>query len=224
MIRKRKEEKLNPVVAEIKVHSPKFGDLLGKRDPIEILKTYESCRVAGISYITERKHFKGDFELFKRICKLSHLPVLRKDFVTSKVEIERTAEAEADAVLLIARILKDKTAEFVDFALEHGLESVVEVHSEKEVEFAVETNTPIIGINNRDISKLEKDGGSVEVTKKLAKLIPRRFVRISESGIANLNDLKIALSYADAALVGTAFMKADRVEDVVRSFVEAKLC
>ena len=101
MIDLKKREKLNAVVAEIKVYSPKHGDLLKGRDIMEILEVYERCRCAGISYITEKNHFKGDFEVFRKICKNSELPALRKDFIVTKDEIEKTAEAEGDAVLLI---------------------------------------------------------------------------------------------------------------------------
>ncbi len=214
----------NAIIAEVKVHSPKHGDLLRGRDPISILRAYERGGAVGISYITEPKHFKGDFNLFRKICKETELPVLRKDFVTTKEEIERTAEAEASAILLIARILKDKTPEFVDFALEHGLDTLVEVHSESEVEIAVKTNSTMVGINNRDIGRLEKDDGNVTLTAKLSPLIPEKFVKVSESGISSIEDLKIALKHANAALIGTAFMKADDPEKIVREFVEAKLC
>ena len=224
MIKQRKREGLNPVIAEIKVHSPKYGDLIGKRDEIEILRVYEKCNVAGISYITEKKHHKGSFETLRKICKHASLPVLRKDFVTSKGEIERTSEAGASAILLIARILGENTPEFVDFSIEHALDTVVEVHSAEDIRIAIETKTPIIGINNRDISKLEKDDGSVELTAKLSSLIPDSFLKISESGISSLEHLKVALSYADAVLIGTAFMKAKNLEKTVRNFVEAKLC
>lgn len=216
--------KKNAVIAEVKVHSPKYGDLLRNRDPIEILRAYENAGAVGISYITEPKYFKGDFKLFRRICKETDLPVLRKDFITTKEEIERTAEAGASAVLIITRILRDKTAEFVDFALEHGLDTLVEVHSEGELAIAIETNSTMIGINNRDIGRLEKDDGNVFLTAKLAPLIPDKFVKVSESGISSLQDLRIALSYADAVLIGTAFMKAEDPEKIVREFVEAKLC
>ena len=131
--------KKNAIIAEIKVYSPKYGDLLRNRNPFDILKAYERAGAVGISYITEPKHFKGDFELFKKICKESSLPVLRKDFITSKEDIERTAEAEGSAILLIARILKDKTAEFVDYALEHGLDTLVEVHSIDDINIAINT-------------------------------------------------------------------------------------
>ncbi len=216
--------KKNAIIAEIKVYSPKYGDLLSGRDPIEILRAYERAGAVGISYITEPKYFRGNFELLRRICKETDLPVLRKDFITSKEEIERTAEVEASAVLIITRILKDRTAEFVDFALEHGLDPLVEVHTVEDLKIAVETSSTMIGVNNRDIDKLEKDDGNVTLTQKLAPFIPSRFVKVSESGISSLQDLKIALSYADAALIGTAFMRAEDPEKIVREFVEAKLC
>ena len=219
-IKLRKKEGANPIIAEIKVYSPKYGDLLGSRDPIDILRAYERAGVVGVSYITESKYFKGDFDLFRKICRETDLPVLRKDFVTSKDEIERTAEAEASAILLITRILGEKTAEFVDYALEHALDPLVEVHSLSEVEIANETRTTMIGINNRDISKLERDDGTVELTERLCGFVRDGVVKVSESGISSIEDLKRALRCADAALIGTAFMKAENVEEAVKAFVE----
>lgn len=223
IVSKKKENK-NPIIAEIKVHSPKYGDLLRGRDEIDILRTYEDAGVVGISYITDKKYFNGDFNIFKKICASTELPVLRKDFITTKEEIERTAEAEGGAILLIGRLLKDKTAEFVDYALEHGLDTLLEVHNREEIDIARETNTTMIGVNNRDISKLELDDGTVSLTAKLSKYIPKNVIFVSESGIASIDDLKIALRYADAALIGTSFMKSDNTLEFVKSFVEAKLC
>jgi indole-3-glycerol phosphate synthase len=224
MVRAIKECKKNAVIAEIKVYSPKHGDLLKGRDEIEILRAYEKAGAAGISYITEASHFNGDFKVFKKICSKSELPVLRKDFILSKHEIERTAEAEASAILLIARKLGEKTAEFVDYSLEHGLDTLVEVHNASEIEIAEQTKAAMIGINNRDISKLEVDDGDVSLTEKLARLIPANRILISESGISSVEDLRRALKHADAVLVGTAFMKAKDIEKVVKSFVEAEPC
>ncbi len=219
-IRDAKKDR-NAIVAEIKVHSPKHGDLLRGRDPLEILRAYERANVCGISYITERKHFKGSFDFLKELCRETDLPVLRKDFVTEKDEIERSAEIGVSAILLIARILKEKTPELVDFARDHGLDTVVEVHNPEDLKYALKSKTTIVGINNRDISKLEKDDGDVSLTEKLAPMIPNGFLKLSESGIRNLNDLKRALRFADAVLIGTAFMMAEDVESFVRCFVYA---
>lgn len=219
MIKLRKREGLNAVVAEIKVHSPKHGDLLRGRGVLDILRTYEKCDVAGISYITEKKHFRGSFETFREICRNTDLPVLRKDFVTSVDEVERTAEAEGSALLLIARILGDRTAELVDSCHDHGVEALVEVHSPYDADIALETSARLIGINNRDISRLELDDGSVEVTERIAPLLKTPALKVSESGISTLDHLTRALRHADAVLVGTAFMLADDIERRVREFV-----
>ena len=213
----------NPIIAEIKVHSPKYGDMLKGRDEIDILRIYENAGAAGISYITDKKYFNGNFDMFKKICASTELPVLRKDFITTKDEIEKTAEAEGGAILIIARMLKDETAEFVDYALEHGLDTLVEVHNKEEIDIAKDTNTTMIGVNNRDITKLELDDGTVSLTEQLSNLIPKDVVFVSESGIGSIDDLRIALKYADAALIGTSFMKAKNMEEFVKSFVEAKL-
>ncbi|MBG0768602.1 indole-3-glycerol phosphate synthase TrpC [Methanococcus maripaludis] len=212
----------NPIIAEIKVHSPKYGDLLKGRSEMDILRIYEEAGAVGISYITDKQHFNGNFDMFKKICENTELPVLRKDFLTTKDEIEKTASAGASTVLIIARLLKEKTAEFVDFALECGLDTLVEVHNVEEIEIAKSTNTTMIGINNRDISKLELDDGTVSLTENLADLIPKDRILVSESGIANLTDLKTALKYANAALIGTSFMTAENQKEFVKSFVEGK--
>lgn len=212
----------NPIIAEIKVHSPKYGDLLKGRSEMDILRIYEEAGAVGISYITDKQHFNGNFDMFKKICENTELPVLRKDFLTTKDEIEKTASAGASTVLIIARLLKEKTAEFVDYALECGLDTLVEVHNTEEIEIAKSTNTTMIGINNRDISKLELDDGTVSLTENLADLIPKDRILVSESGIANLTDLNTALKYADAALIGTSFMTAENQKEFVKSFVEGK--
>ncbi|MFA4639418.1 indole-3-glycerol phosphate synthase TrpC [Pyrococcus kukulkanii] len=215
--------KKNAIIAELKVYSPKYGDLLRGRGPFEILRKYEEAGAVGISYITDPKYFKGSFEFFKKLCRETELPVLRKDFITTKEEIEKTAEAGGSAILLITRILRDKLPEFVDYAKEHGLDTLVEVHTEEELGIALTTNSIMIGINNRDIGKLELDDGNVSLTERLAPKIPRKFLKVSESGIATIEDLRRALKVADAALIGTALMKAEDPGALLKTFVEADL-
>ncbi len=146
---------------------------------------------------------------------------MRKDFILEKSEVERTSEAEASAILLISGLLGEKTAEYVDFSLEHGLDTLVEVHSIEDVRIANETNTTMIGINNRNISKLEVDDGSVEITERLAGFVKEGVIKVSESGIRTIEDLKRALKCVDAVLIGTVFMQSGNLEKTVKSFVEA---
>ena len=173
-IKHRKREGANPIIAEIKVYSPKYGDLLGDRDPIDILRAYERAGVVGISYITEPKYFGGDFKLFRKICRETDLPVLRKDFITSKNEIERSAEAEASAVLIITRILGERTAEFVDYALEHGLETLVEVHSLDEIRIV---STSIICIKSNILMNFVEPHSHLSSIGSILVILPH-FVQV----------------------------------------------
>lgn len=207
------------IIAEVKTYSPQHGDLLGARSITDILHTYEECGATGISYITA-KQFRGSMTDFSSLCEASRLPVLRKDFIDTYSDIEDTAAAGGSAVLLIARTLKEKTAEFVDVALSLGLDTLVEVHSPEEIALAEETATTMMGINNRDIACFETDGGTVAVTERLAPLISKGAILVSESGIASADDLRRALRCADAALIGTSLMQAPSIRSKMREFLE----
>lgn len=223
MIETRKCQKLNPIIAEIKVHSPMYGDMLGKRKVTEVLRMYESCEVAAISYITARE-FNGSKDVLKMICKDTDLPVLRKDFILTRMDVEETATLGANSVLLIARMLRERTPEFADMAEGQGLEPLVEVHSYEDIKYANESSARMIAINNRDISMFERDGGNVTVSESLYHYIGREKTIVSASGLQSLEDLRRALAVSDAALVGSAFMRADETESIVRSFVRGYEC
>ncbi|MDK2796234.1 MAG: indole-3-glycerol phosphate synthase [Archaeoglobaceae archaeon] len=210
-----RDEKRDAVIGEIKAYSPTKGELLRGRDPIEILRAYERAGCSAISYITA-KSFMGSLECLKRICKETELPVLRKDFIESKNEVEKTVEAEASALLIIARVLKERTSEFADLCFEHGIEPVIEIFSEEDLEYA--ENARVVLINNRDI--FNPSDVDLQRTFRLAPKI--NAVKISGSGISKIEDLKV-LKVVDAVLVGTSFMLAENTEEFVRSFVEARL-
>ncbi len=215
VIKRAKKKGVNPVIAEIKVHSPIYGDLLRGRDPISIAAAYESGGAIALSYITARE-FRGNLETLREICKFSSLPVLRKDFITSKREVERSAEIGVSALLLIARILKEETMEFADLCLDHGIEPVVEVHRVSEIAFANDRKLTYL-INNRDITRLEKDGGDVRVTAEISPHL--KGIKISGSGIKDATDLKFVLKYADAALIGTSLMLAGNAREFLKQLV-----
>lgn len=210
-----KDKEKNAVIGEVKIFSPTKGDLLFGRDPLKILKTYERAGCSAISYITA-KSFKGSLETLKEICRSTELPVLRKDFIESKEEIEKTVEAEAKALLLIARILHEKTLEFADMCFEHGIEPVVEVFNEEDLKYIDKAR--IVLINNRDI--FNPSDVDLNRTFRLAPKI--KALKISGSGISKLEDLKV-LRVVDAVLIGTSFMLAERTEEFVKSFVEARM-
>jgi indole-3-glycerol phosphate synthase len=208
------------IIAEIKTFSPRYGDLLAGRSILDILHIYEDCEATGISYITAAQ-FKGTITELRTICNESSLPVLRKDFITTAEAIEETATAGASAILLIARLLKDRTAELVDVARSCGLDTLLEVHSEEDIAIAETTKTTIIGINNRDIACFETDDGTVSVTEELAPRISKGAILVSESGIATRSDLARALAHADAALIGTALMSATSISAKMQELMGA---
>ena len=219
-IRSRNDKAIPAIIAEIKTFSPRYGGLLAGRSIRDILYTYEDCGATGISYITAPQ-FKGSLSDLGTICNAATLPVLRKDFITTTDGIEETAGVGADAILLIARLLKDRAAELVDVARSCGLDTLLEVHSAEDISIAEATATTMIGINNRDIACFETDDGTVAVTEALAPRISRDVVLVSESGIATRADLQRALAHADAALIGTSLMSATSISGKMRELMGA---
>ena len=147
------------------------------------------------------------------------IPVLRKDFVIDKFQIYHARVLGASAVLLICAILDESTLKsFADTAHSVGLEVLVEVHNEAELESALKADADCLGINNRDLRDFTVDLGT---TASLSKLVPKGRVLVSESGIRNNDDMKQARAYgADAVLIGETLMRADSITQELRSLRE----
>ena len=223
-IRQRQKDGLFPVISEVKVLSKKEGDLLGGRDPAELTRTMADCGAAGISVVTEPKYFGGSIDLLRTVVAAAaplNLPVLQKDFVTREEQIEESAACGASAILLIAAMLdKDRLARLIDLAAEYGLETLVEAHSEEELKTIQELPGSLLGINNRDITVLEVDDGTVGRTEELSRLRKDARPLVSESSIASPDDVRRAgKSGADAVLVGTAILKAPDPADLLRQMI-----
>lgn len=201
---------LLPVIPDFKRISPKDGDLFGSRDPVQCAALMQAAGAPALSVVTEETHFGGSLELLEDIAGAVPLPVLRKDFIRSGEDLKETRECGASAVLLIAACLEpQKLTELYHQALELGLEPLVEAHTPQELGQAQTLGAKLVGINNRNILRLELDGGTVETTGALAHLKPQGSFLISESGILTPQDAAAAAaSGADAVLVGTAIWKA----------------
>ncbi len=199
-----------PVIPDIKSRSPQEGDLLCGRDPVKLAQALAAAGAPVLSVVTEPKHFGGTPELLQRIAQATALPVLRKDFINSRAQLQESVELGASAVLLIASMLaKEQLFGLVEDAVRLGLEPLVETHNEAEVMAANELKLPIIGINNRNIVQLELDDGSVGTTERLAGLVRPGVLVVSESSIANAADvLRAKAAGAHAVLVGTAILRA----------------
>lgn len=212
-IRERQKQGIFPVISEIKVRSEKEGDLLGGRDPLSLVQEMASCPVAGISVVTEPRYFGGNIELLKSVAQSVSLPVLHKDFINNITQIEQSAVSGASAILLIASMLEDtQIAELIDAAREHGLESLVEVHTISDIERVHQLNFDLLGINNRDITILEVDDTDVGHTERLAQYHDGTRPLVSESSISSSEEVvRAARAGADAVLVGTAVMRAPNI-------------
>lgn len=215
-----------PIVADIKTVSPRDGELVADRNPIDLAKTLETAGVCALSVVTEPVHFGGSVELLQQVANAVSLPVLRKDFITSVAQIDETVDCGAAAILLtIATIPELKAPNLYRRAVSIGLEPLVEVHTVSELRFALglEPRPVIIGINNRDITALERDDGDVQVTEILAPLVPEEVVVLSESAILSADDARRAFEAgAHGVLVGTAILKDKDPAACVRALAGTK--
>jgi len=196
-----------PVVAEVKPTSPTTD---GQRDddPVELAKAMVEGGAAALSVLTEPDHFGGSTERLARIREAVDVPVLRKDFVVHESQLDA---AEADLVLLIARFLDaegtDSLSALYDAAEARGFQPLVEVHTREELEQALDIGAEIVGINNRDLGRLEVDLGTFE---RLAPDVPDDVTLLAESGVSTAADVRrMREAGADALLIGTAIMDGD---------------
>jgi indole-3-glycerol phosphate synthase len=207
------------VIPDIKCVSPKEGDLLRGRDPVETAAALVSYGAAVLSVVTEGKHFGGSMDLLRAVAKKTGVPVLRKDFITNEKDLHETVECGASAVLLICSMLDgEQLGMLYREALRLGLEPLVETHNEAELELAKRLGARLVGINNKNITTLEKDEGGPARTAALAGMAPKETLLISESGIHSPDDARLAASAgANALLVGTALWQAADMEAAYKS-------
>lgn len=207
------------IIGEIKKASPSKGLIKEDLDPVKVALEYEKA-VDAISILTEEDFFKGSPEYLRRVSKVVSTPLLRKDFIISKFQIYEARVLGASCVLLITSILKDEQLEeYIKLAKELYMDSLVEVHTEEEVERALQAGAKIIGINNRNLNDFSID---LNNTLKLRKLIPKEVLVVSESGIHSEEDVRSLKEAAiDGILVGESFMKSNSIPKKAEEFKKA---
>jgi indole-3-glycerol phosphate synthase len=194
------------VIAEMKKASPSAGLLREDFDPSTLAKSYSKNGATAISVLTDEKFFQGHLKHLRQARVACGLPLLRKDFVLDSYQAFEARAYGADAILLIAAIL-DRTQLFeLLFAVgEMGMQALVEVHNEAEIDKALLTGADMIGINNRDLRTFEV---KLETNERLAPLVPQNCVRVAESGITTRQEVaRLAACGVDAILVGTHLMR-----------------
>jgi indole-3-glycerol phosphate synthase len=203
------------VIAECKRRSPSRGVLRDAYAPEAIARGYAAAGAAAISVLTEPEFFGGSLDHLRAIRAAVELPLLCKDFIIDPVQLRAARLAGADAVLLIVAILDDRDLRTLQQAAQElGLETVVEVHDDAEVQRAVDIGAPMIGINNRDLTRMKTDKAT---TARLRSRIPAGHVVISESGIESRADIdELARLHVDAALVGESLLRAPDLDARVR--------
>lgn len=200
------------LIAEVKKASPSRGVLLDPFDHIALARTYSEAGAAAISVLTDVRFFQGSLKYLEAIRQLPEAPpVLRKDFIIDGYQVVEARAYGADALLLIAGAIPDdeKLEDLLLLTQHTGMEALVEVHNEAELQRALDVGATVIGINNRDLHSFTT---SLETTARLARLLPQgrgRPVLVSESGIFTPEHVAEVRGYGvDAVLVGEALVTA----------------
>lgn len=204
----RKSQNVN-IIAEIKRASPSKGVLSQDVDPVKLAKFYESFGASAISVLTDETYFKGSFADLKNVSHAVKIPVLCKDFIIDKIQIDFAKAAGAQIILLIVAALSDdKLHRLYGYAKQLDLEVLVEVHDAVDLKRALKLNANIIGINNRNLKTFTVD---LNTTNELIRQITyENKIIVSESGLKTRNDVeRVAKAGAHAILVGETFMTTD---------------
>ncbi|AZZ43974.1 indole-3-glycerol phosphate synthase TrpC [Pseudomonadaceae bacterium SI-3] len=197
------------VIAEIKKASPSKGVLREDFVPADIARSYEAGGATCLSVLTDIDFFQGADDYLKQARAACELPVIRKDFMVDPYQIIEARALGADCILLIVAALEDgQMAELADVAKAQNLDVLVEVHDGAELERALRLDTPLVGINNRNLHTFEL---SLETTLDLLPRIPRDRLAVTESGILHRADVELMeINQVYAFLVGEAFMRAEQ--------------
>lgn len=203
------------IIAEVKKASPSKGVICRDFDPVAIARNYAQSQAQAVSVLTDVEFFQGSLLYLMQVREAIDLPVLRKDFIVDEVQITEAGMHGADAILLIAAILdRIQLLDYQACAANLGMDALVEVHDEKELETALAAGSRLIGINNRNLKDFSMD---LDTTFRLKMLIPEDIPVVSESGLRDHEDIRrLAEAGVTAALIGETLMRAGSSGDVLR--------
>lgn len=207
----------NAIIAEIKCASPSRGIIRRNVDFPMMAGVLEQGGCTALSVLTEPYFFGGTAQDIGRVKSAVNLPVLRKDFIIDERQIAESLALGADAVLLIAAVLKNRLPDFIDTALGAGLEPLVEVHTADEAKEVLATRAPLVGVNNRNLATLAIDRSTTRILSEQIRKAGR--IIISESGMRSADDIREMKPYCDAFLIGSSIMSADQPGKKLEEFV-----
>ncbi len=197
------------IIAEVKRASPSKGLIRADFNAVSIARDYASHGASAISVLTEERHFQGSLEDLEQVHAAVEVPLLRKDFMLDPYQLTEAKSYGADAVLFIAALLEPaRMIELREQATALGLDALVEVHSEVELEAALRAGAQLVGINNRDLQTFNVD---LDTTRKLAPLVPPELPAICESGIDNREQIRLVEQWGiHLFLIGESLMRAPK--------------
>lgn len=206
------------VIAEIKRRSPSKGDLNADLDPADMARSYERGGAACLSVLTDAEHFGGSVADLRAASAACALPVIRKDFTVSERDVLDARIMGADCVLLIAAALDPaELASFHALAVDVGLDVLVEIHDERELEHALAAEATLIGVNQRDLVTFQVDH---ERAVRMAGVIPDHAVKVAESGVRGADDARsLRAAGYDAVLVGETLVTSGDPAALIADFV-----
>jgi len=205
------------VIAEIKCASPSRGMIRRNVDMPMMARSLVAGGCTALSVLTEPHYFGGSVRDIAEVAGSVAVPVLRKDFIIDRRQLDETRSLGADAVLLIAAVLHDDLPAYVDYAFDCGLEPLVEVHTGAEALSALATRAKVIGINNRNLATLSIDRSTTRTLAGGIRAAGR--IVVSESGMHSADDVRELRPYCDAFLIGSSIMSCDEPAKKLEEFV-----
>ncbi|MFV0139656.1 indole-3-glycerol phosphate synthase TrpC [Empedobacter falsenii] len=207
------------IIAEFKRKSPSKGFINKEANVKEVVAAYEKFSASVVSVLTDEHFFGGSFDDLQQAKEVLNIPILRKDFIVDEFQVYETKAIGADLMLLIAECLtKDEVYNLAKTAKEIGLEILLELHSEDQME-KINEFIDLIGINNRNLKNFEVD---IQKSKQILKQLPQNLIKVAESGISDPETVKeLRQAGFQAFLIGENFMKADNPSQAFEQFVKA---
>lgn len=206
------------IIAEHKRRSPSKAEINYNFTVEEVVKGYENAGACGISVLTDGKYFGGSLDDLLLARATVNIPLLRKEFIVDEYQILEAKAHGADLILLIAAVLtREEIGALSQFAKNLGLEVLLEVHNQEELDKSIMPTLDMIGVNNRNLKTFEV---SLDFSKQLASLIPDDFVKVSESGISSVEAITELKPYGyKGFLIGENFMKTNDAGKAASAFI-----